>query len=201
MWELDHEKGWVLKNWCFQIVVLEETLESPLNSKGIKPVCPKEIKPEYSLEGLMLKLKLQYVGHLIWRANSLEKILMLGKTEGRRTTDDEMVGWHHWLDGHEFEQTPGVGDGKGSLVCCSPWSRRELDTTEWLNNKNSKSSLVVLSGSFGYHWSCLISFLSELIPSHSEKYHFLRTIQKKKETSLGVLSHQPAHSFKKLFIF
>ena len=62
-----------------------------------------------------------------------------------------MVGWHHRLDGHEFEQTPGVGDGKGSLVCCSPCGRRELDTTEWLNNRNSKSSLVVLSGSFGYH--------------------------------------------------
>ena len=111
-------------------MVLEKTLESPLNSKGIKPIHPKEIKPEYSLEGLMLKLKLQYVGHLIRRTDSLEKTLMLGKTEGRRITEDEMVGWHHRLDGHEFEQTPGVGDGKGSLVCCSPWSRRELDTTE-----------------------------------------------------------------------
>ena len=83
----------------------------------------KEIIPEYSLEGLMLKLKLQYFGHLMWGTGSLEKTLLLGKIEGRKrsgTTEDEMVGWHHWLDGHEFEQAPGVGDGQGSLACCSP---------------------------------------------------------------------------------
>ena len=82
----------------------------------------KKISPEYSLEGLMLKLKLQYFGHLMRRTNSLEKTLMLGKTEGRRRrgqTEDEMVGWHHRLDGHEFEQALGVGDGQESLVCCS----------------------------------------------------------------------------------
>ena len=92
----------------------------------------KEISPEYPLEGLMLKLKLQYFGHLMQRTDSLEKILMLGKTEGR-TTEDEMVGWLHQLDGHEFEQVPGVGDGQGSLACCSQWGHKELDTTEWLN--------------------------------------------------------------------
>ena len=82
----------------------------------------KKISPEYSLEGLMLKLKLQYFGHLMRRTNSLEKTLMLGKTEGRRRrgqTEDEMVGWHHRLDGHEFEQALGVGDGQESLVCCN----------------------------------------------------------------------------------
>ena len=82
----------------------------------------KKISLEYSLEGLMLKLKLQYFGHLMQRTNSLEKTLMLGKTEGRRRrgqTEDEMVGWHHRLDGHEFEQALGVGDGQESLVCCS----------------------------------------------------------------------------------
>ena len=81
----------------------------------------KEISPEYSLEGLMLKLKLQYSGHLIQRTDSLEKTLMLGKIEGRTKwmTEDEMVGWHHRLNGHEFEQAPGVGDGQGSLACCS----------------------------------------------------------------------------------
>ena len=83
----------------------------------------------------MLKLKLQYFGHLMWRADSLEKTQMMGKIEGgrRRGRQDEMVGWYHWLDGHEFEQTLRVGDGQGSLVCCSPWSRKELDTIEWLN--------------------------------------------------------------------
>ena len=65
MWELDNKKGWVLKNWCLQIMVLEKTLESPLDSKNMKPLIPKEINPEYSLEGLMLKLKLQYFGHLM----------------------------------------------------------------------------------------------------------------------------------------
>ena len=79
----------------------------------------------------MLKLKLQYFGHLMQRADSLEKILILGKTEGRRRR--RQVGWHHWLDGHESEQAPGVGDGQGSLACCSPWGRKESDMTEWLN--------------------------------------------------------------------
>ena len=84
----------------------------------------------------MLKLKLQYFGHLMWRANSLEKTLMLKKIKGRRRRgwQDEMVGWHHWLNGHEFEQAPGDGEGQGSLACCSPWGRKELDTTEQLND-------------------------------------------------------------------
>ena len=82
----------------------------------------KEINPVYSLEGLMLKLKLQYFGHLMRGTDSLEKTLMLGKIEGGEgMTEDEMVGWHHRLSGHEFEQTPGVGDGQGGLACCSLW--------------------------------------------------------------------------------
>ena len=117
-------------------MVLEKTLESPFDCKEIQPVSPKGNQPEYSLEGPMLKLKLQYSGHLIGRTISLEKILMLGKTEGRRrrgTTEDAMAGWHHRLDGHDFEQAPGVGDGRGSLACCSPWGCKELDMTEQLN--------------------------------------------------------------------
>ena len=95
----------------------------------------KEIRPEYSLEGLMLKLKLQYFGHLTQRTDSLEKTLMLGKIEGRRRRgrQDEMVGWHHRLNGREFELARGAGDGQGSLACCSPWGRKELDMTEHLN--------------------------------------------------------------------
>ena len=92
----------------------------------------KEISPKYSLEGLMLKLKLQYFGHLMQRTDSLEKTLMLGKVEVRRRrggmTADEMVGWCHRLYGHEFEQALGVGDGPGSLACCSPWGHKESDT-------------------------------------------------------------------------
>ena len=93
MWELDHKESWAPKNWRFQTVVLEKTLESPLDSKEIKPVNPKEINPVYSLEGL--KLKLQYFGHLMLRIDSLEKTQMLGEIEGRRR------GWQRmrWLDG------------------------------------------------------------------------------------------------------
>ena len=90
----------------------------------------KETNPEYLLKGLMLKL--QYFGHLMRRTDSLEKTLMLGKIEGRKR--DEMIGWHHQLDGHEFEQAPGDGEGQGSLACCSPWSCKESDTTERLNH-------------------------------------------------------------------
>ena len=91
----------------------------------------KEISPEYSLEGLMLKLKLQSFGYLMRRANSLEKTLILGKTEGRkekRITEDEMVEWHHQLNGHAFEQTLGDGEGQGTLACRSPWGCKESDT-------------------------------------------------------------------------
>ena len=90
----------------------------------------KEINPEYSLEGLVLKLKLQYFGHLRRRVNSLEKTPILGKIEvkgERGMTEDEMVGCHHWLNRLEFEQTPGNGEGQGSLTCCSPWGHKELD--------------------------------------------------------------------------
>ena len=92
----------------------------------------KEINPEYSLEGLMLQLRPQYFGHLMQRGDSLEKTLMLGKVEGRRrreAREDEMVGWHHQLNGHESEQTLGDSEGQGSLVYFSPWSCKELDTT------------------------------------------------------------------------
>ena len=94
----------------------------------------KEISSEYALEGLMLKLKLQYFGHLMWRTDSLEKNPDAGKDwrqEEKGTTEYEMVEWHHWLNGYEFEQASGVGDGQGSLVCCSPWGCKELDMTEW----------------------------------------------------------------------
>ena len=84
MWQLHHKEWWVMKNWWFWTVVLDKTLESPLDCKEIHPVILKEINPEYSLEGLMLKLNLQYFGQLMWRTDSLEKTLFLGKIEGRR---------------------------------------------------------------------------------------------------------------------
>ena len=95
MWELDYKESWVPKNWCFRTVILEKTLERPLSWQEIKPIL-KEISPEYSLEGLMLKLKLHYFVSLMWRTDSLEKTLMLGKIEGKRR-----MGWQRmrWLDG------------------------------------------------------------------------------------------------------
>ena len=100
-------------------------LRAPGTARRSNQSILKEINPEYSLEGLTLKLKLQYFGHLT-----------LGKTEGRRRrAENEMVGWHHRLNGHESEQTPGDGEGQGSLACCLPWGHKVLDLTEWRNNK------------------------------------------------------------------
>ena len=95
MWELDHKESWALKNWCFWTVVLEETLENPLDSMEIQPVHSKGNHSKYSLERLMLKLKLWYFGHLMWRTDSVEKTLMLGKIESRRRRDDR--GWDGWM--------------------------------------------------------------------------------------------------------
>ena len=94
MWELDHKEGWVPKNWCLQTMVLEKTLQSPLHYKEIKSVL-KKINPEYSLGGLMLKLKFQYLGHLIWRADSLEKTLMLQRLKAGGEGKDR--GWDSWI--------------------------------------------------------------------------------------------------------
>ena len=91
--ELDRKESWALKNWCFWAVVLEKTLESPLDCKEIQPVHPKEISPGCSLKGLMLKLKLQYFGHLLRRTDLLEKTLMLGKIEGGRRRGGERMRW------------------------------------------------------------------------------------------------------------
>ena len=113
--------------WCWR-----RLLRVPWTTRRSNQFILKEISPGCSLEGLMLKL--QYFGHLMQRANSLEKTLMLGKMEGRRRgREDEMVGWHHQVNGHGFEQTPGAGDGRGGLACCDSWGRKELDTTERLN--------------------------------------------------------------------
>ena len=117
--------------WCWR-----RLLRVPWTARRSNQSILKEISPGYSWEGMMLKLKLQYFGHLMQRVDSLEKTLMLGGIGGRRrrgTTEDEMAGWHHWLDGRESEWPPGVGDGQGGLVCCNSWGRKESHTTERLN--------------------------------------------------------------------
>ena len=139
----------VFELWCWRV---------PWTTRRLNQSILKEINSEQLLEGLMLRLKLHYFGHLMRRTGSLEKTLMPGKIEGRKRRwqrvrwldgitnagqdwrqeekgmiEDEMVGWHHRLNRHEFEQAPGVGDGQGSLAYCSPWGCKESDTTERLN--------------------------------------------------------------------
>ena len=135
MWELDCEESWVPKNWCFWTVVLEKILKSPLDCKEIQPSILKEISPGCSLEGMMLKLKLSTLASSCEELTHWKRLCCwegLGQ-EDKGTTEDEMAGWHHGLDGCEFGWTLGVGDGQGSLACCDLWGRKESDMTEQLN--------------------------------------------------------------------
>ena len=136
MWELVHRKGWALKNWCFLTVMLEKTLESPLDYKEIKPVNPKG----KHLWIFIRRTDTETEAPILWPPDV--KNWLIGKDpdagkdwrqEEKRMTEDEMVGQHHRLSGLEFEQAPGVGDGQGSLACCNPWSCKESYMTEWLN--------------------------------------------------------------------
>ena len=136
MWELDHKEGWVQKNWCFWTVVLEKTLESPLVCKEIKPV---NLKGNQSWI-FIGRTDAETEAPILWPPNAkswlIRKVPDVGKDwrqEEKETTEDEIVGWHHQLDGHEFEQVPGVGDRQRSLAYCSLWGHQELDTTELLN--------------------------------------------------------------------
>ena len=135
MWELDYKEGWALKNSCFWTVVLEKTLESPLDCKEIKPVNPKR-NQSWIFIG---RTDAEAETPTLWPPDA--KNWLSGKDPGagkdwrqkKGMTKDEMVGWHHQLNGHEFKQVPGVSDGQGSLVSCSPWDHKESDMTEQLN--------------------------------------------------------------------
>ena len=136
MWELDCEESWVPKNWCFWTVVLEKTLESPLDCKDIQPVHSKGDQSWVFFGRTDAKAETP----ILWPPHA--KSWFIGKDsdagrdwgqEEKGTTEDEMAGWHHWLDAPEFGWTPGIGDGQGGLVCCNSWSRKESDTTEQLN--------------------------------------------------------------------
>ena len=139
--------------WCWR-----RLLRVPWTARRSNQSILKEISPEYSLERLRLKLKLQYFGHLMWRAWLIGKDPDVGKDWGweeKGMTEDKMVGWHHGLDGHEFEQAPGVGDRQGSLACCSPWGHKELDITEQLNWTDSHvwySTVVANAPLFIFHY-------------------------------------------------
>ena len=138
-WILKKAERWridAFEPWCWR-----RLLRVPWTSKRSNQSIVKEIGPEYSLDGLMLKLKRQYFEHLMWRTDSLEKDTDAGKDwrqEEKGMTEDKMAGWHHQLNGHEFEQGPGVDDGQGNLACYSPWGCKESDTTERLNWTESR---------------------------------------------------------------
>ena len=129
------KRQWCIdQNWCFWTVVLEKTLESPLDCKEIQPVHSKGVQPWNFFGRNDAKAETA----VLWPPHA--KSWLIGKdSDARRDwgqeekgmTEDEMAGWHHWLDGCESECTPGVGDGQGGLVCCDSWGRKELDTTEW----------------------------------------------------------------------
>ena len=145
MWEMDHKEGWMPKNWCFWTVVLNKTLESPLDFNEIKPVHLKEINPEHSLEGLMLKLKLQDFGYLMWRANSLEKILMLGKIEGRRRRGWQKMrmlgGITDSMDMSLNKVQEMVKDGEVWRVAVHGVAKSQIQLRDWTTTKLSKSYL------------------------------------------------------------
>ena len=135
MGELDCQESWALKNWCFWTVVLEKTLESPLDCKEIQLVHPKG-NQSWIFTG---KIDAEAETPILWPPDV--KNWLTGRDPDavknwrreEKTTEDEMVWWHHWLNGHEFEQAPWVSDGQGGLVCSSPCGRKESDTTEQLH--------------------------------------------------------------------
>ena len=134
MWELDYKESWVPKNWCFWTVVLEKTLESPLDYKEIQSVHPKGDQSWLFIGTTDVEAETPVLWLPDGKSWLNEKDPDSGKDwrqEKKGMTEDEMVGWHHGLDGHE--QTPEIGDGQGSLACYSPWGCKKLDTAEWLN--------------------------------------------------------------------
>ena len=141
-WELDHKEGWVLKKmlWCWK-----KTLESPLDSKENKPVNPKGNQPWIFIR----RIDAEAETSILWPPDGKHQLIRrysdAGKDWGQEekgTTEDEMVGWHYRLKGHEFEQALEDSKGQGSQVCCSPWGHKESDTTERLNNSHKKKGIL-----------------------------------------------------------
>ena len=136
MWELDYKESWALKNWCFWTVVLEKTLECPLDCKEIQPVHPKGDQSWVSIGRTDAEAETPILwppdgkSWLIWKDPDAGKDW---RQEEKGTTEDDMAGWHHRLNGHEFGWTSGVADGQGGLACCGSWGCKESDTTEQLN--------------------------------------------------------------------
>ena len=134
VWKLDHKEGWTPKNWCFWTVVLQKTLESPLDCKEIKSVSPKGNQPSIFIGRTDAEVRAPILWSPDIKSQLTEKDPDAGKDWGQEekgVNEDEMVGWHHQLNGQEFEQTQRGSEGQGSLVCCSPWGCKESHMTEW----------------------------------------------------------------------
>ena len=132
VWELDYKESWALKNWCFWTVVVK-TLVSPLDSKETKRINPKG--NQYWI--FIGRTDAEAEAPILWPPDVKSWLIWKDPDAGKQENgmiEDEMVGWHHWLNGHEFEQALVDGEGQGGLACCSPWGCKELDTTEQLNN-------------------------------------------------------------------
>ena len=136
MWELDYKEKWVPKNWCYWAVVLEKTLESLLDCKEIQPVNHKRNKSLLFIK----RTDAEAEAPVLWPPDAKNWLILKNpdtgkdyRQEEKGMIEDEMAGWHHWLDTQEFEQALGVGEGQGGLVCCSPWDHKQSDKTEWLN--------------------------------------------------------------------
>ena len=141
MWELDYKECWAPKNWCFWTVVLEKTLEHPLYCKEIQPVHTKVHTKGNQSWIFIGRTDAEAETPILWPPDA--KNWLIGKDpdagkdwrlEEKGMTEDEMIERHHWLNGHEFEQAPGDGEGQGSLACCSPWHHKDSDLSEGLNN-------------------------------------------------------------------
>ena len=135
MWELDCKESWVPKNWCFWTVVLDKTLESPLDCKEIQPVHPKGNQSWMFIRRTCNEAETP----ILWPPDAKNWLIWKDPDAGKDwrqekgMAEDEMAGWHHRLNGHGFGWTPGVGNGQGGVVCCNSWGQKESDTTEWLN--------------------------------------------------------------------
>ena len=169
MWELDCEESWVMKNWCFWTVVLEKTLESPLDCKENQLVHSKgdQFWVFFGRNDAKAETPVLWLPHA--------KSWLIGKDsdagrewgqEEKRMTEEEMARWHHWVDGPEFEWTPRVGDGQGGLACCDSWGRKESDTTEWLN----------------WYWQCVKNCQHGFLEGWFSTFYFLTTSTHLKST-------------------
>ena len=166
MWELDHKKSWMPKNWCFWTVVLEKTPESLLGCKEIQPVHSKGDQSWDFFGRTEAEAETPILWHLMWKPDSFEKTLMLGKIEGRRRSSRQRM---RWLNGItdlriEFEEALGNGDEQGSLACCSPWDHKKSDTTEQLNWTELVISLLQAMAKLVY-----FLFVVILLPAHFQQ--------------------------------